>query len=209
MTTRRAVHPIEARSYEIMQAEVDFSRWPSPAGELVKRMVHATADESFADTALVGDGALDALVGALRDRASIVCDANMVVAGLAVVKTSRTVRCYLDDVPGGEREPASPAGMTRSAAAIDRAVAEHPAGAIWVFGNAPTALARLLELHSRGAVSPAAVVGLPVGYVGAAEAKRDLWASSLRVVSVTNSGRRGGSAAASAVMNAAWRLAGL
>ena len=204
MTRQRAVHPIEARSYEIMQAEVDFSRWPSSAGELVKRMVHETADESFADTALIGDGAVDALVGALRVGAWIVCDANMVVAGLAPMSASRSVRCYLNDVPGGD---ALPGAVTRSSAAIDRAVAEHPAGAIWVFGNAPTALARLLELHSAGAVSPAAVVGLPVGYVGAAEAKRDLWASNLRTVSVTNTGRRGGSAAASAVMNAAWRLA--
>lgn len=205
MNEQRDVHPIEARSYAIMQSEIDFSRWPGDSGALVKRMVHATADESFASTALIGDGAVDALTGALRAGASIVCDANMVAAGVPSIASSRTVRCYLDDsrVRGGESD-----GMTRSAAAIAIAAAEHPAGAIWVFGNAPTALARLLQLHRSGVVEPAAVVGLPVGYVGAAEAKRDLWESGLRHVSVTNSGRRGGSAPACAVLNAAWRLLG-
>lgn len=205
MTGQRDVHPIEARSYAIMESEIDFSRWPGDSGALVKRMVHATADESFASTALIGDFAADALTGALRAGASVVCDANMVAAGVPSVASSRTVRCYLDDsrVRGRDRD-----GMTRSSAAIDIAAAEHPTGAIWVFGNAPTALVRLLQLHRSGVVEPAAVVGLPVGYVGAAEAKRDLWESRLRPVSVTNSGRRGGSAAACAVLNAAWRLLG-
>ena len=203
MTGQRDVHPIEARSYAIMESEIDFSRWPGDSGALVKRMVHATADESFASTALIGDGAVDALTGALRAGAGVVCDANMVAAGVPSIASSRTVRCYLDDAraTGGQSD-----GMTRSALAIDIAAAEHPTGAIWVFGNAPTALARLLQLHRSGIVEPAAVVGLPVGYVGAAEAKRDLWGSRLRQVSVTNSGRRGGSAAACAVLNAAWRL---
>lgn len=203
MTGQRGVHPIEARSYEIMESEIDFSRWPGDSGALVKRMVHATADESFASTALIGDGAADALVGALRAGADVVCDANMVAAGVPSIASSRTVRCYLDD---SRVRDLGDDGMTRSAMAIDVAAAEHPTGAIWVFGNAPTALARLLQLYASGEVDPAAVVGLPVGYVGAAEAKRDLWASRLRPVSVTNSGRRGGSAAACAVLNAAWRM---
>lgn len=205
MTGQRRVHPIEARSYEIMESEIDFSRWPRDSGALVKRMVHATADESFASTALIGERAVDALTAALRAGADILCDANMVVAGVPSVASSRTVRCYLGD--SRVRDHASD-GMTRSAKAIDVAAAEHPTGGIWVFGNAPTALTRLLQLHESGTVEPAAVIGLPVGYVGAAEAKSDLWASPLRPVSVTNSGRRGGSAAACAVLNAAWRLLG-
>lgn len=203
MSTRPDVHPIEARSYEIMESEVDFSRWPGAAGALVRRMVHATADESFAATALVGERAVDALVGALRGDAVVVCDANMVVAGIPAIASSRTVRCYLGDVTVG----ADGGGTTRSAAAVDLAAAENRLGAVWAFGNAPTALSRLLRLAASGAVEPAAVVGLPVGYVGAAEAKCDLWASGLAPVSVTNTGRRGGSAAACAVLNAAWRLA--
>lgn len=200
MTPDRGVHPIEARSYEIMEDEVDFSRWDPGARELVKRMVHATADDSFAQTALVGESAVGALVGGLSAGAALVCDANMVVAGIPAVAAHCPVRCYLDAAVAEE-------GTTRSAAAVDIATSEHPEGAIWVFGNAPTALSRLLRLHESGAVRPAAVVGLPVGYVGAAEAKHELWGSPLGPRSVTNTGRRGGSAVAAAVVNAAWRLA--
>jgi precorrin-8X/cobalt-precorrin-8 methylmutase len=85
--------------------------------------------------------------------------------------------------------------------------ADHPDGAVWVVGNAPTALTALLELCRAGRVRPAAVVGLPVGYVGATEAKVALWASSLREVSITNDGPRGGSAVAAAAVNALARLA--
>lgn len=201
MTSKPGVHPIEARSYEIMDAEVDFSAWGPGARDLVKRMVHATADDSFARTALVGDDAVSALVGALAAGASVVCDANMVLAGIPAVARHCPARCYLDAAVADE-------GTTRSAAAVDLGAAEHPDGAIWVFGNAPTALSRLLQLHASGAVSPAAVVGLPVGYVGAAEAKQELWQSPLGRVAVTNTGRRGGSAVAAAVVNAAWRLTG-
>lgn len=195
----RAVHPIEVRSYEIMEDEVDFSNWGPGAREIVKRMVHATADDSFARTALVGSGAVDALVEGLAAGAVLVCDANMVVAGIPAVASHCPVRCYLDSAAAGE-------GTTRSAAAVDVAASEHPRGAIWVFGNAPTALSRLLELHRSGAVRPVAVIGLPVGYVGAAEAKQDLWRSALGPLSVTNTGRRGGTAVAAAAVNAAWRL---
>ncbi|HUZ83169.1 MAG TPA: precorrin-8X methylmutase [Gaiellales bacterium] len=200
MSARHEVHPIELRSYEIMESEVDFSSWPPGAAELVKRMVHATADESFARTALVGERAVDALTGALGSAATVVCDARMVAAGISQVARSCRVECYLDR--------ASPDGsLTRSQAAVDIAAEENPLDAVWVFGNAPTALARLLELSSQGLVRPAAVIGLPVGYVGATEAKGALWASPLRDRSVTNVGRRGGSAVAAATINAAWRLA--
>jgi precorrin-8X/cobalt-precorrin-8 methylmutase len=97
-------------------------------------------------------------------------------------------------------------GMTRSAAAMRAAVAGAPAGAVWVIGNAPTALAEVLALHGRGEVTPAVVIGLPVGYVGAAEAKASLWAGPLGSISITNAGERGGSPAAAAALNALHRL---
>jgi precorrin isomerase len=109
-------------------------------------------------------------------------------------------RCLLDDVP------AATGGDTRSSAAIRLAAADHPDGALWVIGNAPTALRTLVELHAAGRVRPAAVVGLPVGYVGAAEAKAALWASPLRPVAITNVGERGGSPVAAAAVNALARL---
>ncbi len=193
-----AIHPIEVESYRRMEARVDFSGWPPGAREVVARMVHATADESFAVTARVGAEAVDAAVAALRAAAPVVCDARMVVAGIPSVPGAI---CFLDEVP------TAPPGRTRSAAAVHLAAARHPQGALWVVGNAPTALEALLALHAAGRLAPAAVVGLPVGYVGAAEAKAALWDSPLRPLAITNVGERGGSAVAAAAVNALARLA--
>jgi precorrin-8X/cobalt-precorrin-8 methylmutase len=162
-------------------------------------MVHATADESFAASARIGSRAVAAAVGALRRGAPTVCDAAMVVAGIPGVASAR---CWLAQVP------VAPAGSTRAAAAFELAATKHPRGALWVVGNAPTALAALLSLCQRGAVEPAAIVGLPVGYVGAAGAKAALWASPWRDVAITNVGERGGSPVAAAAVNALNRLAG-
>jgi precorrin-8X/cobalt-precorrin-8 methylmutase len=194
------VHPIEAESYRRMAERVDLSRWPDGARDVVARMVHATADESFAETARIGAHAVQAGVDALARGTAVVCDTRMVVAGLTGV---RQAVCLLDGVGVGDAPP----GDTRSAAAIRLAAARWPDGALWVVGNAPTALAALLELHAAGRLRPAAVVGLPVGFVGAAEAKEALWDSPLRPVAMTNAGERGGSAAAVAAVNALVRLA--
>lgn len=200
--TGDGVHPIEAESYAVMAGLVDLTGWPEPERQVVARMVHATADESFAGSARIGADAVAAAVAALRAGAPVVCDARMVAAGLARVAATSLVQCALDLVPG------APAGRaTRSEAAVEAAAADHPEGALWVIGNAPTALARLLDLHAAGRVDPAGVIGLPVGYVGAAEAKARLWASPLRRLSVTNEGRRGGSPAAAGALNAVYRLA--
>jgi precorrin-8X/cobalt-precorrin-8 methylmutase len=192
------VHPIETESYRIMAGRVDLSAWEGGARDVVARMVHATADESFAETALVGERAVAAAVAALVAGAPVVCDARMVVAGIPSVAG---VRCFLDEVPQ------APPGDTRSAAAIRLAAERFPDGALWVVGNAPTALFALLELHGAGVVRPAAVIGMPVGYVGAAESKAALWASPLRPLAITNRGVRGGSPVAAGAVNALARLA--
>ena len=195
-----AVHPIEAESYSIMTGRVDLSKWPDGARDVVARMIHATADETFADSALIGPRAVQSAVTALRRGVHVVCDSKMVVAGVPAVARTTTVGCYLD-------RAVETTGSTRSAAAIDLAAEEHRDGAVWVIGNAPTALTRLLELVESGGVTPAVVIGLPVGYVGAAEAKAALWASDLRDVAITNVGPRGGSPVAAAALNALGRLA--
>jgi precorrin-8X/cobalt-precorrin-8 methylmutase len=192
------VHPIEVESYRIMAERVDLSAWAAGARDVVARMVHATADESFASTALIGEQAVERAVAALAAGAPVVCDARMVVAGIPSVPNAV---CFLDEVPQ------APPGDTRSAAAIRLAAQRHADGALWVFGNAPTALFALLDLHAAGAVRPAAVVGLPVGYVGAAESKAALWDSALRPLAITNAGARGGSPAAAGAVNALARLA--
>jgi precorrin isomerase len=132
----------------------------------------------------------------------------MVVAGIPSVAGAV---CFLDQIPeaapGDTRELyLPPETQTRSAAAIRLAAERHPDGALWVVGNAPTALFALLDLCAAGAVRPAAVVGLPVGYVGAAESKAALWAGELRPLAITNSGNRGGSPAAAGAVNALARL---
>ena len=192
-----AVHPIEVESYRILNERVDLSGWPDGARQVVARMIHATADESFATTARIGPVAVAAAIAALQEKAPVVCDSRMVAAGITGVRAV----CFLDEVE------TAPPGDTRSAAAIRVAAARHPVGAVWIIGNAPTALRQLLMLHAAGRVQPAAVIGLPVGYVGAADAKAALWNSGLRAVAVTNTGERGGSPVAAAALNALHRLA--
>ncbi len=191
------VHPIEVESYRRMKARISFDGWQEPERSIVARMVHATADESFVLSALIGSVAAAAGIAALRAGAAVIVDAEMVRAGMPRIES----RCYLAEVP------VAPAGSTRSAAAVTLAAHDHPAGAIWVIGNAPTALVELIRLCEAGDVEPALVVGLPVGFVGASESKAALWASALQRTSITNVGERGGSAVAAAAVNALSRLA--
>ncbi len=207
MTERRTQpHPIEVESYRIMQARVDFSAWPEPARSVVARMVHSTADESFSVSALVGFDAVPRIIAALDARSTVVCDSRMVAAGIPSVSAFTDVVCALDFDTTDAGADGHQRDETRSAAAISRAAAAHPSGAVWVIGNAPTALARLVELARLGRVEPSGVIGLPVGYVGAAEAKAELWRSPLAGISITNRGERGGSPVAAAALNSIARL---
>jgi precorrin-8X/cobalt-precorrin-8 methylmutase len=181
---RRAIHPIEVESYRILRSRVDLSHLPPLSRAVSERVIHAAADVSFGASLVLDEAALERGREALLAGAPIYCDARMAAAGITT------------------REPIVPSappveGLTRSAAAMRAAVAEAPPGAVWVVGNAPTALA---ELVARPPDAPALIVGLPVGFVGAAEAKAALAASGLPCV--TNAGERGGSAVAVAAVNA-------
>lgn len=190
------VHPIEVESYRILAERVDLSAWPPGDRDVVARIIHSTADPAFAETIRIGADAVAAAVRALADGARVVVDAAMVAAGTPRVPTT----CLLDEVP------VAPEGSTRSAAAIALAAERHPTGAVWVIGNAPTALLALLDLHRKGLVDPAAIVGVPVGFVGAVESKAALWQSTLAPVAITCLGERGGSPVAAGALNALWRL---
>ncbi|MGH9286270.1 MAG: precorrin-8X methylmutase [Acidimicrobiales bacterium] len=190
------IHPIEVESYRVLAGRADLSGWPAGQREVVARMIHATADLGFATSARIGPEAVTRALEALSRGAPVVVDAAMVAAGVPRVETT----CLLAEVPE------APPGSTRSAAAIGLAAHRHPEGALWLIGNAPTALVELLTLHERGDVEPAAVIGLPVGFVGAAAAKAALWAGPLGARAITNVGERGGSAVAAAVLNALQRL---
>jgi precorrin-8X/cobalt-precorrin-8 methylmutase len=191
-------HPIEIRSFQILRERVDLSAWEEAERAVVARVIHSTADVSFAESMRIGDYALAAAVTVLAAGAPIVCDAHMVRVGLTGL--GHRAVCLLDEVP------TAPPGSTRSAGAIALAARRYPKGAVWVIGNAPTALEELLRLHAAGQVDPAAVVGLPVGFVGAAEAKAALWDSPLRAVAITNVGEKGGTPAAAGAVNALSRL---
>jgi precorrin-8X/cobalt-precorrin-8 methylmutase len=182
----RAVHPIEARSYQILRSRVDTSGLAPLSRAVVERVIHASADLDYlGDVEISSEADLEKAREALAAGCPVVTDAHMVAAGITSVKAI----CRVRNVVAGK-------GLTRSAAGIRRAHAEVGPGAIWVIGNAPTALEELLTLDA----DPALVVGLPVGFVGAAESKAALRESGLPAVS--NVSEKGGSAVAAAAVNA-------
>ncbi len=191
------VHPIEAESYRILGERVDLDRWSPLARAVVARVIHASADIGYADTLVVDEGACAAGLAALEAGMPVIVDVEMV----AVATRRAGSVCLLDE---GRSRQASEPGLTASAAAMRVAAERWPIGPVVVVGNAPTALAEVVRLVTTGRWAPAFVIGLPVGFVGAAEAKAALRASGLP--SVSNVGERGGSAVAAAALNALWRL---
>jgi precorrin-8X/cobalt-precorrin-8 methylmutase len=186
----RRAHPIEAESYRILRELVDLSRFGSLGRAVAERVIHASADLEYAESLVLDEAALQSGLEALRRNAPIVTDVHMVAAGI----TARKPLCYISDPRA--RELSEKLGITRSAAGFRLAAEEVGPGAVWVVGNAPTALFELLDLEA----DPALVVGLPVGFVGAAESKEKLLESGLPAIS--NRGPKGGSAVAAAALNA-------
>jgi precorrin-8X/cobalt-precorrin-8 methylmutase len=187
---RAAVHPIERESYRILRSVVDLSHLPPLSRAVAERVIHASADLDYAETLVLDEAALRRGRRALRAGAPVIADVAMVASGIPSVG----VRCLVADPRARARAPAD--GLTRSAAGFRLAAAEVGPGAVWVVGNAPTALVELLRLGP----DPALAIGLPVGFVGAAESKAALAASGLPCL--TNRGAKGGSAVAAAALNA-------
>ncbi len=190
-------HPIEAESYRILADRVDLSAFGPLGRAVVSRIVHASADPEYAATVVTSEADLAAGLRALQHGAAVVADVQMVRQGIVGADAC----CHLPAVDDGPL----PAGLTRSAAGMRAAAACHAKGAVFVVGCAPTALCELVRLHAGREVEPALVVGVPVGFVGAAEAKEALRASGLPAIS--NVGEKGGSAVAAAAVNALVRLA--
>jgi len=181
----RAVHPIEQESYAILRRRLDLTQLPPLSRAVTERVVHASADLSYAGDLVLSEPALERGRAALSAGAPVVTDVEMVAAGI----TATRALCRIGQAVAVE-------GLTRSAAAVRLAFTEVGPGAVWVVGCAPTAL---VELIARD-VQPALVVGLPVGFVGAVESKAALRASGLPAVS--NRSEKGGSAVAAAAVNA-------
>lgn len=198
---------IYARSFATVEAEADLSRLPASLRPVAIRLIHACGMVEIAPEIAGSPDLVDRAVAALRDGAPVLCDCEMVRAGV-IRRLLPAENPVLTTI--GEPEVAAHAraiGNTRSAAAVEFWKPELD-GAVVAIGNAPTALFHLLELLDRGWPRPAAILGFPVGFVGAAESKAELAADPRGVPFLTLAGRRGGSAMASAAVNALAVLAG-
>jgi precorrin-8X/cobalt-precorrin-8 methylmutase len=190
---------IYRRSFAIIRSEANLARFSLIEERVAVRVIHACGMVEAARDLVFSPGAAEAAREALRAGAPIFCDARMVAEGVtrARLPKNNDVICTLGDPstpPLAER-----LGTTRTAAAIELWL-PRLAGAVVAVGNAPTALFRLLEAISAGAPRPAAIIGMPVGFVGAPESKEALLESGLPAIVVR--GRKGGSAMAAAAVNA-------
>lgn len=192
-------------SFATIRGEADFSQVPADAEKVAVRMVHGTGQPDLVHDLVIHSRLVSAARAALAAGAPILCDSHMVASGVtrARLPKDNDVLCLLRDerVPGLAREM----GTTRSAAAFSL-LADRLDGAIVAIGNAPTALFHLLEMLLDGAPIPAAIIGCPVGFIGAAESKEALasFASqhAIDVPFLTVRGRRGGSAMTASALNA-------
>jgi precorrin-8X/cobalt-precorrin-8 methylmutase len=191
---------IYRNSFAIIRAEADLSRFKENEEKVVVRIIHACGMIDIADDIVMSPTFAASARKALLQGAPILCDAKMVAHGITRNRLPRgnSVICTLDD-PAVARLAAE-AGNTRSATALEL-WRPHLEGAVVAIGNAPTSLFRLLEMLDEGAPAPAAIIGVPVGFVGAAESKEALRLHA-RVPFFVVRGRRGGSAMAVAAINA-------
>jgi precorrin-8X/cobalt-precorrin-8 methylmutase len=192
---------IYQRSFAIIRAEADLAGFSPEEADVAVRMIHACGLVEAAGHIVFGGGLVAAARKALAAGAPILCDAEMVAHGItrARLPAGNEVICTLHDAR--VRALAQSLATTRTAAAIDL-WGDKLGGAVVAIGNAPTALFRLLELIDAGAPLPAAILGIPVGFVGAAEAKEALMENSRGVPFLVVRGRLGGSAMAAAAVNA-------
>jgi precorrin-8X/cobalt-precorrin-8 methylmutase len=197
---------IEAESFRIIDAEMgahDFSvlEWP-----IVQRAIHATADFELGRSMVFHPRAVEAGLVALRKGAPVVADVQMIQAGISaayLAELGGRLHCYMADPDVAERARAE--GTTRAIQCMRKAAREAP-GAVYAIGNAPTALLELVRLVEDGEADPALVIGVPVGFVSAAESKERLREQGLAPY-ITNRGRKGGTPVAVAITNALLRLA--
>lgn len=192
---------IYRRSFAIIRAEADLARFSPDEAEIAVRMIHACGQVEAAEHFVFAPGLVGAARQALVAGAPIFCDAEMVAHGItrARLPAGNEVVCTLRDPRTAGI--ATRIGNTRSAAALEL-WGERLAGAVVAIGNAPTALFHLLDLIAGGAPKPAAIIGMPVGFVGAAESKDALSQQSFRVPFAIVRGRMGGSAMTAAAVNA-------
>ena len=195
---------IEKRSFEIIESELPRPLDPELA-PVIMRVIHTTADFGYIDTLAFSGNVVKNAVTSLRQGIHIVCDTNMVKAGVDKTRLGALggdIHCFIQDEDIVKKSKAS--GYTRACAAIDKAAAMNKP-LIFAIGNAPTALMRICELKEAGVLSPVLVIGVPVGFVNVVESKVELTRSGIPYI--TSLGRKGGSNVAAAICNALLRLA--
>jgi precorrin-8X/cobalt-precorrin-8 methylmutase len=190
---------IYRRSFAVIRGEADLARFSPIEERVAVRVIHACGMVEAAADLIFSAGAVESARDALRAGAPIFCDARMVAEGVTRSRLAKDndVICTLSDP--STPELAAKFGTTRTAAAIELWLPRLD-GSVVAIGNAPTALFRLLEAISGGAPRPAAIIGMPVGFIGAAESKEALIDSGLPAIVMR--GRKGGSAMAAAAVNA-------
>lgn len=191
---------IEQKSFAIIDEEAGAHDFTPAQWQIVRRMIHTSADFEYKTTVRFHPKAVEAGVSAIQNGTKLYTDTNMAKTGIrsaAIKQYGGDVMCLMASPDVATRAEA--AGTTRAEVAVDL-VADQLANAIYIVGNAPTALLRLIDLIKAGNPGPALIVGLPVGFVNAAESKAALL--ELDVPYITNVGRKGGSNVAAAVINA-------
>ncbi len=196
---------IEARSFEIIDQEARSDGFSSEQWQVVRRMLHTTADFGLIDTVKFSDDAIDSAVDALRSGSPIYADSNMIRTGISLARlkqvcpeySAESIVCYVADE--GVAEQARDKGLPRSLFAVRKAGAMLHRG-IALFGNAPVALMELNRMIMEENIRPALVVAMPVGFVHVIESKDELMNLNVPYVAIT--GRRGGSPIAVSVVHA-------
>ncbi len=198
---------IERQSFAQIRQLTDLSRFDPDQQQVAMRLAHTSGDPGIVHDLHFSPGAVAAGLAALQQRADVLCDIEMVSQGVSKRYLQGQVHCFLNSPTVAER--ARRTGETRSMAAMTE-WPTHLGGSIVAIGNAPTALFRLLELLDEGAPRPALIIGMPVGFINAAESKQALWdvaSNEFQTPCITLLGRRGGSSLAAATLNALARMA--
>ncbi|WP_017662079.1 precorrin-8X methylmutase [Baaleninema simplex] len=193
------IHPITAESFDIIDREIGTHTRPPQEYAVIRRAIHATADFELLDLFEFSSGAIAAGVAALQAQNPVIVDVRMVQMGISSTLKAlgySQIPCALDYAPDAETPNLE---TTRTAAGLLTLTQHYPTG-IFVIGNAPTALLALVEQIHLGNVRPSLVVGVPVGFVAVEEAKQAL--AAVEVPQIQVRGRKGGSAVASAIVNA-------
>ncbi|PKM52057.1 MAG: precorrin-8X methylmutase [Firmicutes bacterium HGW-Firmicutes-7] len=196
---------IERRSFEIIHEEMRNTQLPPLKLSIMKRVIHTSTDFIYEDILLFKEDVENLLLNAFIEGCTIVTDTEMIKAGISKKLANQLgiqIVCFVGSQEAMEQ--AKSGGVTRSMAAVDIAI-QAPGKKVFVVGNAPTALYRIMEWCSKGDQEVEAVIGVPVGFVGAAESKEALWEQS--IPSIVSKGRKGGSTIAVAIINAVMREA--